>query len=492
MSSAVKNVKNFPVNANAEKSLPVEQSVLGAVFLLGDPSVSSDSLNWLFSFLKPESFYSVSHRTIFEAMRTLHRTQRPIDLITIDDALTKSNNIDLAGGFVYLANLANDTPSAANLKTYASLVREYSIERYATGKLNEGLAMITDGSEGDIYSRLGMLNTLVNDILGKGLRNESKGLRHIGDYLNEWVDAWDERIQNDNVDVNALSTGLAGLDDLLGAKLLRRGSLVAIGARPKMGKTALLVKLALHFSITLEKNIAFFSLEMPGVEIAERSISTDANIDSNVFYDKRGVLEETMGKTYESVARLNNSNFFLDDTPGITLAYLQREARKIHNKKPIDMLCVDYLTLMEGEQADRNDLAYGKITKALKNLAKEFNCVVVLLTQLNRGLEQRADKRPLPSDSRDTGQIEQDCDVWIGMYREGAYDDSIYRPELTELIVRLNRHGATGTTFCELTKGTVVDIAADEVPKIMQQREPVKTSKRRPFKGYAHKEIIDD
>jgi len=460
----------------ADKSSDAERSVIGSVLLLNNPD--SQQLNWLFSFLKPEAFYSQFHQKIFSGMRELHTKRAPIDMVTLEKACEK---FELENVFLFLAEVQKQTPSAANLKAYASIVRECSIERFAQSKLQDAIAMVTDETGGDIYQRLGLVESLVNDIQSRGLRNEHKGLRHIGDFGSSWLDEWEERIEQGE-DTRKFTTGIESLDEALGVKGLRRGSLVAVGARPKMGKTALLVTMANHFGLVLNETVATFSLEMPGNEIFERSLCTESNLSAGVFYDQRGVTDETNGRAHDAMTKLVNSNLYIDDTPGISVSHIQREARKLHNKHPIGLLCVDYLTLMTADKADRNDLAYGNITKALKNLAKELNCVVLLLTQLNRGLESRPDKRPLPSDSKDTGQIEQDCDVWIGLYREAVYVDDAVSPELMELLIRLNRHGPSGTAFAQLQNGTVKSFGSDEGNRILAERHHEKSTSKQPFK----------
>jgi replicative DNA helicase len=168
-----------------------------------------------------------------------------------------------------------------------------------------------------------------------------------------------------------------------------------------------------------------------------------------------------------AAAEFHASSLYIEDTPALRLSDIQREARNLRREKgSIGLICIDYLTLMEAEKADRNDLAYGMITKGLKNLAKELNCVVILLTQLNRGLENRPDKRPMPSDSRDTGQIEQDVDLWIGLYKDSVYNEGGQHQGLTELIVRLNRHGGVGTGFVEMKEGYHLPLTTVEGTKM--------------------------
>ena len=234
-----------------------------------------------------------------------------------------------------------------------------------------------------------------------------------------------------------------------------------------MGKTTLYGQMAINCAVREKKPALMFSLEMPGDQILEKLVGQKSGINPSIFYmpatddaddQYQGDYDGDFKKAIATAGRLSEIDMlYIDDTPGLSLAHIVTECRRIKREKGcVGMILVDYLTLMTAEKADRNDLAYGMITKGLKNLAKELGCVVVLLTQLNRELEKRVNKRPLPSDSRDTGQIEQDCDYWVGIHREGAFDDSV-PPGETELILRLNRHGSTGTVYCNQINGAIYD-----------------------------------
>lgn len=233
-------------------------------------------------------------------------------------------------------------------------------------------------------------------------------------------------------------------------KRIVRGSLFVIGARPKMGKTTLYTQMGVNCATVENEPALMFSLEMPEGQMVEKITAQKGRISPNLFYpdmtkedygyrgDWNGDLKKATGVMG---ALIDTNNLLIDDTPGISLAHVMAESRRIKRERgKVGMILVDYLTLMTADKAERNDLAYGLITKGLKTLAKELDCVVVLLTQLNRELEKRTNKRPLPSDSRDTGQIEQDCDYWLAIYREGAYDENANQSD-TELLLRLNRHG---------------------------------------------------
>lgn len=221
--------------------------------------------------------------------------------------------------------------------------------------------------------------------------------------------------------------------------------------------TTLYSQLAINCAEVEQLPALMFSLEMPDKQIVERMIGQVSRVNTDVFYGDR-YDDAKVAMAFAAGGRLaQTGNLYVDDTPGITLAHIVAESRRIKRERgAVGMVLVDYLTLMTADKADRNDLAYGIITKGLKNLAKELNCIVVLLTQLNRDLEKRTNKRPMPSDSRDTGQIEQDCDYWIGIYREGAYDENADQAA-TELLLRLNRHGPTGVVYCDQRNGAIYD-----------------------------------
>jgi len=450
-----------------EDSLFAEQSVIGGLIRLTDPD--SELFIKTMGILKESSFYKLYHRQIFSAINILFRKRIHVDLVTLENQCSKMGNED-QGLLVYLGQTMKNTPSAANIVTYAKIVRECAIERFAVNKLNELIGTFTDRSTGDVYQRLGLIEATINDISNMSMRNEKGGLKHVSDGLGEWLDNRDQ-VLDDGYDKNAFTTGIESLDDVLGVKGMRRGSLVGVGARPKMGKSAFMMLVANHFALDLKETVAVFSMEMPSVEIAERAMTNRTTINPAEFY-RRGISDESQGRIDSAFGEFLKCNLHVDDGSALKLSHIQNESRRLRKENgSIGLICVDYLTLMEAEKADRNDLAYGMITKALKNLAKELNCVVLMLTQLNRGLENRPDKRPMPSDSRDTGQIEQDVDLWLGLYKESVYDEDVFNSGLTEVIARLNRHGGTGTGFVEMKEGFHVPVSLQDGALILNARE---------------------
>ncbi|MBA7989435.1 DnaB-like helicase C-terminal domain-containing protein [Enterobacter asburiae] len=434
------------------QNIEAEQSVLGGMML----DSGSDRCQTAMSMLKPESFYIRPHQVIFAEMRELVANQKPIDLITLIESLESKGLGEQAGGFAYMAEISKNTPSAANIVHYAMLVREKAMERYGIDKLTSATELLFSRNGMTTSQKFDAIQTLFTDIADYAKTGNRRGLREFSEVMGDWVDEVEAR-WSDSDATRGLSTGIGSLDDLLQPKGLVKGALMVIGARPKMGKTTLYSQLAVNCAEVEQLPALMFSLEMPDKQIVERMIGQVSRVNTDVFYGDR-YDDAQVAMAFAAGGRLaQTGNLYVDDTPGITLAHIVAESRRIKRERgAVGMVLVDYLTLMTADKADRNDLAYGIITKGLKNLAKELNCIVVLLTQLNRDLEKRTNKRPMPSDSRDTGQIEQDCDYWIGIYREGAYDENADQAA-TELLLRLNRHGPTGVVYCDQRNGAIYD-----------------------------------
>jgi len=430
-----------------------EQAVIGALIEIGDMSLNAPSA--IFGLVKQASFASMQHQVIFQNIKQMAAAGEHVDLITLDARLNNQGKSDMTGGFAYLVDLQK-IASPSNAIAHAKIVRDSAIERKVNDELNNAMAMLQEKDGRSIYEKVGEVESMISSILDRSIRNESKGLVHCMDVMDKWSGEMENRFKDPEAS-KGFSTGYKGLDDVIGIKLVRPKSLVVVGARPKMGKTAMLAGMVKSFSLEQNKAVALFSLEMPSDQIMERMLCERANVNGDMFY--QGGTDEEFAKVSAAMGEYKNSHVYMDDTAGITVNHVKSEVRKLAKKQDVGLVAIDYLTLMEAEKADRNDLAYGVITKELKKLAKELDCVVLLLVQLNRSLEGRTNKRPMPSDSRDTGQIEQDCDIWIGLYREAVYNDEIPKDQagLTEAIVRLNRHGGTGTAYFDLKNGYFVE-----------------------------------
>lgn len=466
-------------------SSDAEQAIIGGLMLDG----GDERTQKVMAMLKPESFFNASHAIIFSAIRDLLTRNKPIDPLTLSDELEAGGK--QYGGFAYLAEMAKNTPSAANLVAYAAVVRDKAMERYAISKLNEATELLYSRNSMTAVEKLESITMLTTQISDYAKTGKRRGLRSFGDVMDDWVTDLEKRF-DPNGEQRGMSTGISSLDRMLAPKGLVKGSLFVIGARPKMGKTTLYSQMAINCAVREKKPALMFSLEMPADQILEKLVGQKSGINPSIFYmpatddaddEYQGDYDADFTKATETANRMRELELlYIDDTPGMSLAHIVAEARKVKRQKGcVGMILVDYLTLMTAEKADRNDLAYGMITKGLKNLAKELGCVVVLLTQLNRELEKRVNKRPLPSDSRDTGQIEQDCDYWVGIHREGAFDENVPAGE-TELLLRLNRHGNTGTVFCLQQNGAIYDMdqAAARTERDSRQ-QPAKGQKRGGF-----------
>ncbi len=457
-------------------SIESEQSVLGGMLLDDD---NSERVQRVLSMLKPESFYTRPHQIIYAEMVQMYRAQKPVDLLTLFDVLQSKALADSVGGFAYLAELSKNTPSAANIVAYASRVRETAMERYGIQRMTEATELMYARNGMSAADKFEAVQSIFTQIADHAKTGSRKGLRTFQQAVADWSDGFEERMKPDGKS-RGLTTGIPSLDDLLGVKRIVRGSLFVIGARPKMGKTTLYTQMGINCATVENEPALMFSLEMPESQMVEKITAQQSRLSPNVFYPDmqkddygyRGDWNNDIGKATQIMgALIDTGNLLVDDTPGITLAHIVAESRRIKREKgKVGMILVDYLTLMTADKAERNDLAYGLITKGLKMLAKELDCVVVLLTQLNRELEKRPNKRPLPSDSRDTGQIEQDCDYWLAIYREGAYDENVNQSE-TELLLRLNRHGETGVVHCEQRNGIIYDIDQESAQARAAERQ---------------------
>lgn len=468
-------------------NLEAEQSVIGGLLLDDD---SSERVQKVLSILKPESFYLRAHQVLFAEMREMFRDSMPVDGLTLFDVLESKGLTAQVGGFAYLAEIAKNTPSAANIVAYAMSVREAAMERYGIQRMTEATELLYARNGMNATQKYEAIQAIFTQLADHSKTGSRRGLRSFGDVMDGWVSDLEKRFDPSG-EQRGLSSGIPSLDRMLAPKGLVKGSLFVIGARPKMGKTTLYSQMAINCAVRENKPALMFSLEMPGDQILEKLVGQKSGVNPSIFYmpatedadaGYEGDYDADFQRAIATANRLREIDMlYIDDTPGLSLAQIVTECRRIKREKGVvGMVLVDYLTLMTAERAERNDLAFGMITKGLKNLAKELGCVVVLLTQLNRELEKRANKRPLPSDSRDTGQIEQDCDYWVGVHREGAFDDSVPAGE-TELLLRLNRHGKTGTVYCSQINGAIYDCDQDAARMTARSREEKPATKKGGF-----------
>lgn len=433
----------------------LERMIIGAMTNLSD--MSGKQAQIAFNMIKPNMFTEPTHRLMFEYISRVVKANRHIDAMEINSMLESDNTYHES--FTYYLEIVRNNKTKANLLGYCKDLRERAQKRFALSKISDVLMELQDDHQDRTNEIIAGLGSFVDEFVSK--RSDDAGLKHISDILPKFMEQVDNRM-NDPESFRGMTTGIEQLDNILYPKLVREGTLMVVGARPKMGKTMLLNKLANHCAVELGLACPIFSMEMLEDEVVERSISDESGVSSNIFY--QGGSDSDWGKVADASARLQKSNMYICDKAGMTLGEIRAQCRTVARKHKIGFICVDYLTLMEAEKADRNDLGYGLITKGLKALAKELKCCVVLLTQLNRSLEGRANKRPMPSDSRDTGQIEQDADYWLGLYRESVYNMNVSEDHkgYTELELRLNRHGRGGTCYLNMNQGRFEEITVEK------------------------------
>jgi len=420
-------------------SLQAEQAVLGGLML--------DNSAWdnVADHVVEEDFYRRDHRLIFHAIAELAERNSPLDAVTLSEWLERNQLLEEVGGLAALGALAQNTPSAANIQAYADIVREHSVQRQLVevGNKIAGSAFVTDGR--DTGSLLAEAEQMVFAIAERGKRGQ-RGFRNISALLSIAVDRIDMLSQQDDP-ITGVPTGFTDLDAKTAG--LQPSDLVIVAGRPSMGKTALAMNFAENAAIKHKLPVAIFSMEMPGEQLALRMMSSLGYIDQHKI--RTGRLEDDdWPRLTSAVSILDSAPLFIDDTPALSPVELRARARRLKREHDIGMIIIDYLQLMQipGTRENRTT-EISEISRNLKALAKELNVPVVALSQLNRSLEQRTDKRPVMSDLRESGAIEQDADVIMFIYRDEVYNQDSPHRGMAEIIISKQRNGPIGT--CHMT-----------------------------------------
>ncbi|MEJ6475641.1 replicative DNA helicase [Pseudoalteromonas piscicida] len=418
-------------------SIEAEQSVLGGLML------DNEAFDRVAELVVSHDFYTRTHKLIFEAMEKLVELGQPIDLITISENLEKNHQLETIGGFSYLAEIAKNTPSAANIDAYASIVRERAVVREMIGVANE-IAEAGFNPEGrDSHELLDLAESKVFKIAEQRSKS-TEGPQSIHSILEKTVDKIEELYQSPQDGVTGVSTGYGDLDKMTAG--LQPSDLIIVAARPSMGKTTFAMNLAEHAAMTQDKPVLIYSLEMPSDQIMMRMLASLGRINQTKVRtgqlddDDWARLSSTMGLLMEK------GKMYIDDASGLTPTDVRSRARRIaRDHGGISMIMVDYLQLMRVPSlSDNRTLEIAEISRSLKALAKELQCPVIALSQLNRTLEQRADKRPVNSDLRESGSIEQDADLIMFIYRDEVYNDDSPDKGTAEIIIGKQRNGPIG------------------------------------------------
>ncbi|WP_275555716.1 replicative DNA helicase [Mixta sp. Marseille-Q2659] len=419
-------------------SLEAEQSVLGGLML--------DNERWdnVSERVVAEDFYSRPHRLIFSEMQRLLEGGQPIDLITLSDSLEQRGELDMVGGFAYLAELSKNTPSAANINAYADIVRERAVVREMIAVANQ----IADaGYDPQGRSSEDLLDFAESNVfkIAEQRANKDEGPKNIEQILEATVSRIESLYQKPHDGVTGVDTGYQDLNKKTAG--LQGSDLIIVAARPSMGKTTFAMNLCENAAMLHEKPVLIFSLEMPSEQIMMRMLASLSRVDQTRI--RTGQLDDedwarisgTMG------VLLEKKNIYIDDSSGLTPTEVRSRARRIFRENNgLSMIMIDYLQLMRVPSlSDNRTLEIAEISRSLKALAKELNVPVVALSQLNRSLEQRADKRPVNSDLRESGSIEQDADLIMFIYRDEVYHENSDLKGIAEIIIGKQRNGPIGT-----------------------------------------------
>jgi replicative DNA helicase len=418
--------KSIPYNLEAE------EAVLGALL------IDHEAVLRVAPFLKPDDFYIVKNGWIYDAILSLHEQRQSIDFLTVCDELENRKQIKEVGGQVYISTLINSVPTAIHVEAYAHIVERTALRRRLITAASQiaGFAYQEDQSVDEVLDRSEAV------LFGISQRRIARDLTPIRLVVADYYDRI-EYLYEHRGEPLGIPTNFVDLDKLLGG--LQRSDLVIIAARPGVGKTSFLLGVALSAARKYKQKVGIFSLEMSNEQLVQRLMSSETGIDSQRL--RLGDLrEDEWPKFAEAAGRLSETMIFIDDTPGLSALQLRTKARRLHAEYGLDMIMVDYLQLMSGESRSENrvqEISY--ISRALKGLARELNVPLVAASQLSRAVEQRHDKRPILSDLRDSGSIEQDADVVMFLYRDELYNADTELKNIADVIVSKHRHGPTGT-----------------------------------------------
>ena len=449
------------------QNLEAEEAVLGSILL------EQDSIISVMEFLVPDDFYRVAHQLIFAAMIELNQNSEAIDPITVSEKLRQKNQIDNVGGEAGIIELLDKVPTAANVEFYTQIVLEKSTRR----KLIKTSTNIVKNAYQEDETIANVLDTAERDILSVSEGRNKAGFIPIRDVLHDAYESLEERSKN-NGEVTGIATGYIGLDRMTSG--LHADELIILAARPSVGKTAFVLNIAKNVAVNLNETVAIFSLEMGAESLVERIICSHASI--NAGHLKTGKLtDEEYTQYFVATGVLAEAPIYIDDTPGIRVSEIRAKCRRLKQERNnLGLVVIDYLQLIEGNGKESRQQEVSEISRNLKKLAKELKVPVIALSQLSRGVEQRQDKRPIMSDIRETGSIEQDADIVAFLYRDDYYrqepDENGQVPEVEpnstiEVIIEKNRSGPRGTV--ELNFMKEFNKFTNLVPDEIEQRAPM-------------------
>ena len=409
-----------------------EASVLGAMLL--DKSAITTAVE----IIHAEDFYYDSHKAIFEGILRLYNKNEPADMITLSDFLKKNGQLEAVGGYTYLGRLTSGAGAVSNTEAYANIIKEKSTLR---ALIRAGSEIVEDSYRDDdeVGAIIEKAEKSIFDITQDNQRN---GLMDMGEVMVTTFDVMQKRSENKG-GLTGLTTGFIDLDRKTSG--MQKADLVLLAARPSMGKTALMVNIATNAALKANATVAMFSLEMSRNQLSQRILSSLSHVDLMRIISGDLTTEE-WSKVIETMTYMNEMAIYIDDTAGITPLEVKAKCRRLKAEKGLDLVVIDYLQLMEvGGRAESRQQEISAISRQLKGIAKELDVPVIALSQLSRAPEMRADHRPILSDLRESGAIEQDADIVMFLYRDEYYNPDTEKQGLGELIIAKHRNGPTGT-----------------------------------------------
>ncbi len=419
-------------------SIEAEQSLLGGLLI--------DNTVWerVGDIVNEADFYRDDHRRIFRQIARLVELGKPADVVTVYEALEKNGEAEHVGGLAYLGEIANSTPSAANVRRYGEIIRERAILRKLVSVGDQIAASALTPSGKDAKTLLDEAEAKVFEIAEAGARTVS-GFVPIQPILGQVVDRIQELYDRDSpAGITGVPTGLADLDEKTSG--LQPSDMIVLAARPGMGKTSLALNIAETVAVEAGLPVAVFSMEMPGTQLATRFLSSVGRIDQHKIRTGKLNDEEWQRLTY-ALGKLHEAPIYIDETPGLNPTDLRARCRRLHRQcGRLGLIVIDYLQLMTSlKESDNRSAELSEISRSVKSLAKELHVPIIALSQLNRSLEQRPNKRPVASDLRESGAIEQDADIIMFIYRDEIYNPDSPDKGMAELIISKHRNGSTGT-----------------------------------------------
>ena len=415
------------------QNLEAERACLGSMLL------DKEAIEVAIDILTEEDFYSEQHRIIYKTLLELYGRSTPVDIVTLTDFLRGSGELDSAGGVVYVSSLLDETPTSANAEYYAKIVEQKSLLRKLIRASSNAISLCYNADK-DAYEVVDEAEKLIFDV------TERKGVRGyfpISEVIKDSITAI-EKLFHRGDNYTGIPSGFKELDDLTSG--FQRSEFIVVAARPSVGKTAFALNIAQNVAIQQRLKVAVFSLEMSKEALMQRMLCSEARIDSQRL--RKGLLRtEEWGPLTTAAGKLSEATIFIDETPGISDMQLRAKARRIQSRHGLDLVIVDYLQLMSSiRKKEGRTQEISEISRSLKALARELSIPVIALSQLSRAVETRGrDKRPILSDLRESGAIEQDADVVIFLYRDELYNPQSDREGLAEIIIQKQRNGPTGT-----------------------------------------------